>query len=42
MGTNDQIKQGAKLMVKMFQRLSQVSFFSHLPLPGLLEYYLKS
>ena len=26
MGTNDQIMQGGKLMVKRFQRLSQVSF----------------
>ena len=26
MGTNDQIMQGEKLMVKMFQRPSQVSF----------------
>ena len=29
MGTNDQIMQGGKLMLKRFQRLSQVSFSSH-------------
>ena len=29
MGTNDQIMQGKKLMVKKFQRLSQVSFSSY-------------
>ena len=29
MGTNDQIMQGGKLMVKRFQRSSQVSFSSH-------------
>ena len=26
MGTNDQVKQGVKLMVKRFQKSSQVSF----------------
>ena len=29
MGTNDQIMQGGELMVKRFQRSSQVSFSSH-------------
>ena len=29
MGTNDQIMQGGKLMVKRFQRSSQISFSSH-------------
>ena len=29
MGTNDQIKQGRKLMVKRIQMSSQVSFSSH-------------
>ena len=29
MGTKDQIMQGGKLMVKKFQRSSQVSFFSY-------------
>ena len=29
MGTNDQIMQGGKFMVKKFQRSSQVSFFFH-------------
>ena len=29
MGFNDQIIQGEKLVVKRFQRSSQVSFFSH-------------
>ena len=29
MGTNDQIMQGEKLMVKRFQRSSQVSFSFH-------------
>ena len=31
MGTNAQIIQGEKLMVKRFQRSSQVSFSSHWP-----------
>ena len=31
MGTNDQIMQGGKLFVKVFQRSSQVSFSSHCP-----------
>ena len=31
MGTNDQIMQGGKLFVKVFQRSSQVSFSSHRP-----------
>ena len=43
MGTNDQIMQGEKLMVKRFQRLGQVSFpLSDPDLGGLLIYYLKS
>ena len=29
MGTNNQIMQGGKLMVKRFQRSSQVNFSSH-------------
>ena len=39
---HDQVKQGGMLMVKRFQMSNQVSFFSHLPLPELLEYHLKS
>ena len=31
MGTNDEIVQGGKLMVKRFQTSSQVSFSSHSP-----------
>ena len=41
-GTDDQIMQRGKLMVQKFIRLSQDSFSSHWPWPGLLLYYLKS
>ena len=37
-----QIMQGGKLMVDRLQRLSQVSFSSHWPWPGLLIYHSKS
>ena len=40
MGTNNIIMQGGKLMVKSFQRSSQIKFSSHWSWSELLIYYL--